>query len=273
MRPLRRLWSSRTSRALNQEVRKSRGGKRIRQADRQRSAESTATSSIAISPSSARVDAGPAARGGPQHPAAGDIRDQDMLNGSSDSRGGRGRGNGEEIQHGGVRQVRERGAGGVSAQVPASEDGGQRRCQRRFLMEPPPQRDQSGTCATRVAEAQGRKGITPRLSVILVGEDPASVTYTRMKKKACEAAGMISDLIELPRTAPRTGQGRNREAQRRPHRSRDHGPASGAEPPGRAGYSLHCCCRKRRRRHQRYEPGQTGAGHGRLHFLHAARAS
>lgn len=51
--------------------------------------------------------------------------------------------------------------------------------------------------AQRVEKLKSEKGITPRLSVILVGEDPASVTYTRMKKKACEAAGMISDLIEL----------------------------------------------------------------------------
>lgn len=52
--------------------------------------------------------------------------------------------------------------------------------------------------AERVAKLKAERGITPRLSVILVGEDPASVTYTRMKKKACEAAGMISDLVELP---------------------------------------------------------------------------
>ena len=52
--------------------------------------------------------------------------------------------------------------------------------------------------AGQVDEIKARRGITPRLAVILVGEDPASVTYTRMKKKACEAAGMISDLIELP---------------------------------------------------------------------------
>lgn len=50
----------------------------------------------------------------------------------------------------------------------------------------------------RVAVMKSEKGITPRLAVVLVGEDPASVTYTRMKKKACEAAGMISDLVELP---------------------------------------------------------------------------
>ena len=53
--------------------------------------------------------------------------------------------------------------------------------------------------AEKVAKLKSERGITPRLSVILVGTDPASVTYTRMKKKACEAAGMISDLIELSR--------------------------------------------------------------------------
>lgn len=52
--------------------------------------------------------------------------------------------------------------------------------------------------ADRVAQLKAERNLTPRLSVILVGEDPASVTYTRMKKKACEAAGMISDLIQLP---------------------------------------------------------------------------
>ena len=52
--------------------------------------------------------------------------------------------------------------------------------------------------AERVAKLKSERGITPRLSVILVGENPASVTYTKMKKKACEAAGMLSDLIELP---------------------------------------------------------------------------
>ena len=50
-------------------------------------------------------------------------------------------------------------------------------------------------------EALKAKGVTPRLSVILVGSDPASVTYTRMKKKACEALGMISDLIVFPEDA------------------------------------------------------------------------
>ena len=52
--------------------------------------------------------------------------------------------------------------------------------------------------AERVKELKASTGVIPKLSVILVGDDPASVTYTRMKKKACEAAGMISDLIVLP---------------------------------------------------------------------------
>jgi methylenetetrahydrofolate dehydrogenase (NADP+)/methenyltetrahydrofolate cyclohydrolase len=52
--------------------------------------------------------------------------------------------------------------------------------------------------AKRVARLKEEKGVTPHLSVILVGEDPASVTYTRMKNKASIAAGMTSDLHELP---------------------------------------------------------------------------
>ena len=52
--------------------------------------------------------------------------------------------------------------------------------------------------AERVAELKSRRGLVTRLAVILVGDDPASVTYTRMKKRACEAAGMISDLIVMP---------------------------------------------------------------------------
>jgi len=41
------------------------------------------------------------------------------------------------------------------------------------------------------------KGITPGLGVILVGEDPASQTYVRMKGKACEKIGFHSVTQEL----------------------------------------------------------------------------
>lgn len=43
---------------------------------------------------------------------------------------------------------------------------------------------------------QSIKG-TPILSVIQVGEEPASTTYIRMKRKACESVGIKSQLIKL----------------------------------------------------------------------------
>jgi len=42
------------------------------------------------------------------------------------------------------------------------------------------------------------KGVTPGLAVVLVGEDPASQVYVRMKGKACEKMGMFSETIVLP---------------------------------------------------------------------------
>lgn len=42
------------------------------------------------------------------------------------------------------------------------------------------------------------KGVTPGLTVVLVGEDPASQVYVRMKGKACEQLGMKSETIRLP---------------------------------------------------------------------------
>ena len=47
-----------------------------------------------------------------------------------------------------------------------------------------------------------RKGVTPGLAVILVGEDPASQVYVRMKGKACEEAGIHSETIRLPADSP-----------------------------------------------------------------------
>lgn len=45
-----------------------------------------------------------------------------------------------------------------------------------------------------------QKGISPGLAVVLVGENPASQVYVRMKGKACEDAGMYSETIRLPAT-------------------------------------------------------------------------
>lgn len=46
------------------------------------------------------------------------------------------------------------------------------------------------------------KGITPGLAVILVGDDPASHTYVRNKKKACAEAGLYSEEFDLPADTP-----------------------------------------------------------------------
>lgn len=46
-------------------------------------------------------------------------------------------------------------------------------------------------------EALKKQGFTPKLSVILVGNDGASQSYVRSKKKAAEKIGMISEVIHL----------------------------------------------------------------------------
>jgi methylenetetrahydrofolate dehydrogenase (NADP+)/methenyltetrahydrofolate cyclohydrolase len=42
------------------------------------------------------------------------------------------------------------------------------------------------------------KGIVPGLAVVLVGDDPASQSYVRMKGKACEELGLYSQTIIKP---------------------------------------------------------------------------
>lgn len=43
-----------------------------------------------------------------------------------------------------------------------------------------------------------KKGVTPGLAVIIVGEDPASQVYVRNKRRACEEVGFYSEAYELP---------------------------------------------------------------------------
>ncbi|WP_085297648.1 bifunctional methylenetetrahydrofolate dehydrogenase/methenyltetrahydrofolate cyclohydrolase FolD [Cognaticolwellia mytili] len=52
--------------------------------------------------------------------------------------------------------------------------------------------------AVEVAELKSNYGIQPKLTVILVGEDPASQVYVRNKIKQTQEIGMISDEIKLP---------------------------------------------------------------------------
>jgi methylenetetrahydrofolate dehydrogenase (NADP+)/methenyltetrahydrofolate cyclohydrolase len=50
----------------------------------------------------------------------------------------------------------------------------------------------------RVEALKSLKGYTPTLATILVGNDPASATYVKMKGNACERVGMNSLKVELP---------------------------------------------------------------------------
>ena len=53
----------------------------------------------------------------------------------------------------------------------------------------------------RVAALKEAGGAVPVLATILVGEDPASVTYVRMKGDACRRVGMASRKVELAESA------------------------------------------------------------------------
>ena len=52
--------------------------------------------------------------------------------------------------------------------------------------------------AGRTAEVTRRTGVTPCLATVLVGEDPASVTYVRMKQRRCAKVGIDSRHVGLP---------------------------------------------------------------------------
>ncbi|MEX0741763.1 MAG: bifunctional 5,10-methylenetetrahydrofolate dehydrogenase/5,10-methenyltetrahydrofolate cyclohydrolase, partial [Phycisphaeraceae bacterium] len=53
-------------------------------------------------------------------------------------------------------------------------------------------------CRVKVERITESSGMTPCLATILVGHDPASATYVRMKRKRCDAVGMASMAVELP---------------------------------------------------------------------------
>ncbi|MCC6486739.1 MAG: bifunctional 5,10-methylene-tetrahydrofolate dehydrogenase/5,10-methylene-tetrahydrofolate cyclohydrolase [Candidatus Hydrogenedentes bacterium] len=55
-------------------------------------------------------------------------------------------------------------------------------------------------CAVRVRAIVERTGVTPCLTTVLVGSDPASATYVKMKCKRCEAVGMKSLRVDMPET-------------------------------------------------------------------------
>ena len=55
-----------------------------------------------------------------------------------------------------------------------------------------------------VAELKSNRGIIPGLTVVLVGDDPASAVYVRNKEKACQEAGISVTTHVLPSTVAET---------------------------------------------------------------------
>jgi methylenetetrahydrofolate dehydrogenase (NADP+)/methenyltetrahydrofolate cyclohydrolase len=52
--------------------------------------------------------------------------------------------------------------------------------------------------ASAVAQLTAESGAVPGLTVVLVGDNPASEVYVRNKRNACKAAGMLGELVRLP---------------------------------------------------------------------------
>ena len=62
--------------------------------------------------------------------------------------------------------------------------------------------DIQGELKQRIANLQ-KKGVTPKLVTILVGEDPASLSYLRGITRSCGEVGVLTDSARLPATLPR----------------------------------------------------------------------
>lgn len=58
--------------------------------------------------------------------------------------------------------------------------------------------------ADETSKFRADHGVVPKLAAVLVGEDPASQVYVRNKQRACEAAGIDSELHRLPEDLPET---------------------------------------------------------------------
>jgi methylenetetrahydrofolate dehydrogenase (NADP+)/methenyltetrahydrofolate cyclohydrolase len=56
-----------------------------------------------------------------------------------------------------------------------------------------------GELKERIARLQGR-GVSPKLTTILVGEDPASLSYLRGITRTCTDVGVATDAVKLPAT-------------------------------------------------------------------------
>lgn len=61
-----------------------------------------------------------------------------------------------------------------------------------------PARRLLAAAAEKVEKVRRATGVTPTLATVLVGDDPASTTYVRMKGRRCEEVGMRSLRINMP---------------------------------------------------------------------------
>ena len=59
--------------------------------------------------------------------------------------------------------------------------------------------------AREVAQDKEAKGTVPGLVAVIVGDNPASQSYVRMKEKACRALGLWSEVLRLPAGSSRDG--------------------------------------------------------------------
>jgi len=60
-------------------------------------------------------------------------------------------------------------------------------------------KETEGLIAERVGRFKAASGRVPRLATILVGDDPSSATYVKMKGNACARVGMLSLKVEMGR--------------------------------------------------------------------------
>jgi len=51
-------------------------------------------------------------------------------------------------------------------------------------------------------EALGKRGVRPGLAVVLVGDDPGSVSYVTGKAAACKEMGILEETVHLPKDTP-----------------------------------------------------------------------
>ena len=57
--------------------------------------------------------------------------------------------------------------------------------------------------ARKVTAIRAATGVSASLATVLVGDDPGSVMYTRMKRRRCKEVGIVPRRVELPRGTTR----------------------------------------------------------------------